>query len=184
MDRKTVDKKYIPSQITKEWSDDGRTVSYINKSDFSDGESLIKDMFSETFIVDYGLNPDNENLIYQPLEFLDGIKNGDELVLNDNDATSALFLASQYYLNRNSYGAIAAYIHDNIEKLSSINSVEGVLNLVGDVTKRTRRYSERVYSMFLSVIKGMYLLDLKCTFLYADENTSFVMGSQPLVMMN
>ncbi len=184
MDRKTVNKKYIPSQITKEWSDDGRTVSYINKPDFSNGGCLIDEAFSEAFIVDYGLNPDNEDFILQPLEVLDDIKNGDKLVLKNNDATVALFLASQYYLNRNSSGAIAVYIHDNIEKLKSINSVEGVLNFVGDVTARTRKYSERAYSIFLSTIKGMYLLDLKCTFLYADENASFVMGSQPLVMMN
>lgn len=185
-EKETVVKKYIPSVITKEWSEDGSTVKYIKKSGLSEGESLIDEMFTETFVLDYGYKNEDEDLIsiFESFEFFDDVKNGDKEALKNNEANIAYLLASQYYLNRNSRGAFDVYKQNNEEKVNAVKSDDELIKVLVEVFSRTRGYSERAYSMFLIAMKGMYLFDLKCTHLLAGENTSFFMGDQPMVMMN
>lgn len=185
-EKETVVKKYIPSIITKEWSEDGSTVKYIKKSGLSEGESLIDEMFTETFVLDYGYKNEDHDLIsiFESFEFFDGVKKGDKEALKNNEADIAYLLASQYYLNRNSHGAFDVYKQNNEEKVNAVKSDDELIKFLVEVFSRTRGYSEWAYSVILIAMKSMYLFDLKCTLLYADENTSFFMGDQPMVMMN
>lgn len=187
MEKKLIDRAFIPTEIVRGWSDDGEKIKYLNLDEIEvEMECELDNLFFESFLLNCNA-PEKErgdglfNLISDTIRKL---KEGDTTTIENEKEHWAFLLASQYYLYRYSPGSLDLYRKRNSDKIRKAESRDVLIKMAAEECKRPRRLTERFQAEFFSIASGTYLWDLKSTLLYAPETHSFALGEAPLAVMN
>ena len=176
--------RYIPREITRAWSEDGKAVGYLSKGDGTVHTAAVEDMFTEDIILDC---PEDELESWMTFsDVLSFIEDAGKGICHDTIETR--LLASQLVFFMYQCVPDGDGIADYCARIKGVRDSTGTSAVFRSLLKDFRK-KKRTASLLEDLAKFkefncMYVLDLECVILSAPDTVEFVLGDNPLHLGN
>ncbi len=176
--------RYIPREITRAWSVDGKTVRYLSKGDGTVHTAAVEDIFTENIILD---RPEDELESWMTFsDVLSFIENSGKGICHDTIETRLMAAQLVFFM----YQCVpdGDGIADYYARINGVR-VDAGKSAVFESLWRDFRKKKRTASLLENLAKFkefncMYVLDLECVTLSSPDTAEFVLGDNPLHLGN
>lgn len=175
---------YVPDFISSAWSTDGRTVRFLDKSGLTVSDCDYRGLYKETCSVDSSKDEISELNVFDEEKLKAGftrVREGDYSFLGTMTRDIVSLASFLFYSNPFSKWRLSRIIADSV---ASVENETEIMEHVYNKIRQQRSMDEIAEALSMAAFMAPYMYDLKPLFVEAPSGTGFVLGYNPLSVMN